>query len=67
MAMINELESTDNPHNNNELRIQHAQEFCDYAARIRSRYWILVGQGPENTWSHDKLEADDPNSNREKK
>ena len=42
--MMNELEVTDKPHKKDALRIQRAQQVCDYAARFRLlgflRSWI---------------------------
>ena len=35
MGIMNELEITEKRHNNYELRIQHAEELCDCAARFR--------------------------------
>ena len=35
MAIRNEFEVTEKPHKNDELRIQHAQEGCDYSARFQ--------------------------------
>ena len=44
-AMMDELEVTVMQHDNNDLRIQHAQEVCDYAARFRPGNRISAGRG----------------------
>ena len=67
MAIINELEVTDNPHIHDRLRIQQAQGVRDCAARFRPGYWIFVYPGSEKTWSYDMWEAENPNGNWDSK
>ena len=67
MAMMNELEVTDKPHKNDDLRFQQAQEVRDYVARFRPGYLIFVGPGSEKTWSYDKWDAENPNGSWDRK
>ena len=57
---MKELEITDKPHHDDDLRIQHAQGVCDHAARFRPGYWMFVGPGSGKTWKYDKWEAEKP-------
>ena len=63
MPMMNKWEGTGNPHKNDGLRIQQAQEVRDHEARFRPGYWMFVGAGSENTWTYDNWETDRPNGN----
>ena len=60
-GMINELEATDKPHKKDALRIQRAQQVCDYAARFRLlgflRSWIRTDLEVR------QVETDKPNGN----
>ena len=63
MAMMDEVDVTDNPPKNDDLRIQQTQGVRDWTARFQPSYWIFVGSRSEMTWSYDKWEINDPNGN----
>ena len=51
MVVMNELEATDKPHKNDDLRMQQAKEGFYYAARFWPGYWICKDNTSKDPFS----------------